>query len=122
MASDSTITVRYNSSPVITRILRDERNEVDSDAAVNITGYTIKLIVKQSAELADTRAWFDLAASIVTAADGSYRFTLTPAHTGIPAGSWPGEIRWWSGSTDNPPNDAQQISFVVEDPADMAGA
>jgi hypothetical protein len=121
MASE-TITVRYNSSPVITRILRDSRNEVDPDAAVNITGYTIKLIVKQSAELADSRAWFDLAASIVTAADGSYRFTMTPEHTSIPAGSWPGEIRWWSGSTDNPPTDATQILFVVEESLDLAGA
>lgn len=117
-----TITVRYNSSPVITRILRDSRNEVDSDAAVNISGYTIKLIVKQSMDTPDAQAWFDLAASIVTAADGSYRFTLTPAHTCLPVGTWYGEIRWWSGDATYPPTDAIQINYVVEDVVDKAGA
>jgi hypothetical protein len=117
-----TITVRYNSTPTITRILKDARNEIDEDAALDITGYTIKLIVKQSLDLADSRAWFDLSASIVTAASGTYKFELTPAHTCLPEGTWYGEIRWWSGDATYPPDDAIQVDFVVEGPVDKAGA
>lgn len=116
-----TITVRYNSSPTITRILKDERNEIDDDAAVNITGYTFKLIVKQDRNLPDARAWFDLAGSIVVAGDGTYKFELTEQHTCLPVGTWPGEIRWWSGSSSYPPTDAVQINFVIEDVVDGAG-
>jgi len=117
-----TITVRYNSRPVITRIMKDERNEIDPDAAVDINGWTIKLIVKQDRNLPDARAWFDLSASLISVTDGTYKFELTEEHTCLPPGTWPGEIRWWKALSYVPPDDAIQVNFVVEDVVDGAGA
>jgi len=110
-----TISVRYNSSPIITRVLRDFRNEVDPEAVVDITGYGFRFVVKRDLEDTDAEAWFDLAGSIVTAAEGIYRFTLTPVHTCQCPGTWPGEIRWWSGGyvAGTSPTDSVLIDYEV---------
>lgn len=112
-----TITVRRNSRPVITRVLYDFRNEEDPEAVVDITDYVFKLIVKPFADSTDAQAFFDLQASTVTAANGTYRFTLTPEHTCMRPGTYPAEIRWWSSAVAAgvPPLDSISIDFVVED-------
>lgn len=114
------VTVRYNSSPTRKFELLDEYG-----AAVNITGYTFKMIVKPflaheiDGVLPDARAWFDKTGAIITAASGTFKFDLTPAETCLPPGTYPGEIRWWSGSTANPPTDSWSIDYVVEEAADV---
>ena len=103
--------------PVITRVLRKFRDQGAPDAVQDLTGYTIKLIVKNQISDIDARALFDLTASVVTAASGQYLFTFTTVHTCLPAGTYPGEIRWWSGSTSIAPDDAIAVDFIVEEAA-----
>ena len=45
--ADIQISVRQNTRPIITRVLRDFRNESNPVAVVNITGYALKLSVKR---------------------------------------------------------------------------
>jgi len=118
--ADILLSVRQNTRPTITRVMRDFRNESNPGAVVNITGYALKLSVKREITDADTDAIFDLSASIVTAASGTYRFTLTPEHTFLPAGVYPGEIRWWTdGTTTNPPHDALSVDFEIQASVDQ---
>lgn len=101
--------------PVVTRILKSSKNETNPGGAVDITGYTIKLIVKNRLSSDDARKLFDLAASIVTAASGIYKFTFTSAHTCLPRGTYAAELRWWAGTASGPPDDAIDVDFVVLD-------
>ena len=118
--ADIQISVRQNTRPIITRVLRDFRNESNPVAVVNITGYALKLSVKREITDSDSDAVFDLSASIVTAASGTYRFTLTPEHTFLPAGTYPGEIRWWTdGTATNPPHDALSVDFIIQTAVDQ---
>ena len=116
--ADITITVREGSAPGdLTFVLKDRRNEVDPLAEVDITGYAFKFIVKPTVDSDDDEAFFDLSGSIVTAADGEYKFTLNATHTFFLPGTYPGEIRWWSGgapSTAEPPTDSLSVDYVVE--------
>lgn len=112
MAKESIRVVRMT-TPVVIRILKKFRDERSATVAQDITGYTIKLIVKNSIEDLDARALFDLSASLVTAAAGVYSLTFTTAHTCLPAGTYPGQIRWWSGGTTVAPNDSIDVDFVV---------
>lgn len=113
--AEEQIVVRQNSRPQITKVLKDRRNEDDPFGAVNITGYTFKLIVKRAFTDADSSALFDLSGTIVTAASGIYRFTLTSEHTAFPPGVYFGEIRWWDGSvSNNPPLDAIAVRYIVQ--------
>jgi hypothetical protein len=118
--ADILLSVRQNTRPTITRVMRDFRNESNPNAVVNITGYALKLSVKRAITDADSDAVFDLSASIVTAASGTYRFTLTPEHTFLPTGVYPGEIRWWTdGTTTNPPHDALSVDFEIQTSVDQ---
>lgn len=116
------IVVRQNTTAtLLTFKLTTFRNEASPKTVVDITGYAFYLIVKPDADLADSRAFFDLAGSIVTAAEGTFRFTLTSAHTCLAPGTWPGEIRWFSGgapATGTPPTDAWSVDYVVEQAID----
>jgi len=107
------IRVREMSRVVLRKVI-PSRDDSDGTPP-NITGYAIKLIVKQDLELADSRAYFDLAGVIVDAANGEYTLTLTLEHTNLAPGTYPGEIRWWSdGVTTNPPTDSVAVDYVVE--------
>jgi hypothetical protein len=114
------LSVYFNTTPVITRVLLDVRNEDDPNAAVDITGYDFRFIVKQDMDLPDSEAWFDLAGAIVTAASGIYSFTLTVAHTCQAPGTWPGEIRWWATgyAAGKPPTDRVAIDYEIVDVVD----
>lgn len=114
MANESIRVVRMT-APVQTRILKTSRDERTPTGAEDITGYTIKLIVKNSLEDADARALFDLAATLVTATAGVYKFTFTTAHTCLPAGTYPGQIRWWTSGSTVAPADSIDVDFVVVD-------
>ena len=99
-----------------TFVMRDFRNASDPTAVVDITGYAFKLIVKRELDDPDSACLFDLTGSIVTAADGTYKFTLTLAHTCMPAGDYIGQIRWWSGGapgTEEQPTDAIDCTYRV---------
>lgn len=110
-----TIPVRQNSRPILKRILRDLRNQNDPTKALDITGYAIKFIVKPNVDVADSRAFFDLSATLSTPLIGEYTLTLLEAHTALAPGIYPGEIRWWSGGvTTQPPDDAIAINYTVE--------
>lgn len=106
-------------APSITKILRDSRNESSPDSIVDITGYTIRLIVKQNTDIPDSRAHFTLDATLVTPTGGVYRFDFTTRHTGLPPGTYPGEIRWWPGSTSSPAKDAVPVDFIITEPLDL---
>lgn len=127
MAATRTVTVRYNSRPTLNFILTkgDLGQEVDRSDPVNVTGYSFQLIVKpylgdENGLLPDSRAWVDLAGTIVVEADGSFQFALTQAHTALPPGGpYPAEIRVWSGATTNPPTDVLFVNFNVVDAVDL---
>lgn len=111
-----TITVRQNSRPTITRVLRDFRNENAPTARVNIAAYAFKFIVKKNIGDPDSRALFDLAGTILGGGtDGRYQFVLTLSHTGLAPNRYPGEIRWWNdGDMTKPPTDAVSVDYAVE--------
>jgi len=119
--SDETIKVRYNSAPTIKRVMKDARNEADPEAVLDISAYDIKLIVKQDVELPDSRAWFDVDASVTDGLNGEYEFALTAAQTCNCPGTWPGEIRWWAAGyvAGTPPTDAISVDFVIDDVVDL---
>lgn len=91
---------------------------------VDITGFTFKWIVKpflandEDGRLPDSRAWFDKAGAIVTALEGTYKFVLTELETSIPVGTWPGEIRVWSGASTLPPDYRISADAECEDAVD----
>ena len=110
-----TISVRQNSRPIIKRILRDFRNQGGPTAALDITGFAIRFIVKPNVDVPDAQAFFDLAATLSDPTAGEYTLTLLEAHTALAPNSYPGEIRWWSGGvTTVPPTDAIQVNYVVQ--------
>ena len=112
--ADKTITVRENTSFTLTLQLRTFRNESAPTAIQNIAGYAFRLVVKRDRDDADAIALVNLAGAIVTAASGTFSFTLTPAHTALASGTYPGEIRWWSsGTVTDPPTDAWTADYVV---------
>lgn len=89
------ITVGYNSFATRKFEKLDEYGD-----PVNLTGYIIKLIVKpfrgnEDGMLPDSRAWLNYAATLITAASGTYKFALTPAETCLPPGTYPAEVRFW---------------------------
>jgi len=109
----------YNSSPTLKFTLLDDYGD-----PIDITGYTFKLMVKpflanEDGQLPDARAWFDKTGAIITALDGTYKFDLTPAETGIPAGTYPGEIRAWSGSATLPPTYRISAEVTCEEAVDL---
>lgn len=112
--ADLTILVREKSRPTVdfadNTAWKDKAGRV-----VDITGWTLKLAVKRLITDPDSQVLFDLAASIVTAAQGAYKFTLDLSHTAFPPGTYPAEIRvWTSAPGSNPPNDSKTVDFVIE--------
>ena len=116
--ADKIIMVRENVGAVLTYELTTFRNEADPNAVVNITGYAFQLRVRQThiddtGELVHT-VKFDLAGTIVSATAGTFRFTLTPAHTALQPGTYAAEIVWWStGTVTDVPTDAWSVDYVV---------
>lgn len=99
--------------PEEVRILKYFRDETRRDTAVDITGYTIKLIVKKRLSDDDTLALFDLEASIEDAESGVYKLTFTTAHTCLAHGTYKGLLRVWDGAASGSPKDAFPLDFVV---------
>ena len=75
-----TIIVRENSSPLITKILKDFRNAVDPEKARDITGFEIRFIAKPTLDVSDAQAFFDEVATLSTPLEGEYQFQLSPKH------------------------------------------
>lgn len=113
--ADEQVFVSQNSNLTLTKILRKFRDERDPLGAVNITGYTIRFMVKRFDTDPDAAALVDLAASIVTAADGVYAIALTPAHTFMTPGTYPAEYRWWTAApaAGDPPADRRTVDYIV---------
>lgn len=111
--------VGYNSKPTLNPpALLDGAGE-----PVDITGYSFRLIVKpflsnEDGPLPDSRAWVNLAGTIVEATEGTYKFALTALETSHPAGTWPGEILIWSGATDEEPDHRISVDYEVEEAVD----
>lgn len=81
---------------------------------VDITGDAFYLTVKRAITDADALAWVNFAGVIVTAAEGKFKFDLTPAHTALPPGDWPAELRWWSsGTITEPPEWRRAVTYRV---------
>ncbi len=113
-----TITLVGMTTPVEKKILKDHRNEADPEAPLDITGYTIKLIVKNSVDDVDSRVLFELSATLVTPTSGVYSFTFTTKHTSLAPGVYPGELRWWTGVTTVAATDAIPVDFEILSPID----
>ncbi len=107
------VTLVGMTTPVEYKVLKDYRHEENPDDPLDITGYTIRLIVKNDKDLADSRAHFTLDATLEEPTRGLYKFTFTTKHTSLPAGIYPGEIRWWTGSTSVPATDAIPCDFEI---------
>lgn len=95
----------------------DEGTLQGPDNLVDITGYSFQLRVRRTPienTGLGTKLLVDLAGTIVTAAEGTFKFDLTAAHTGLPPGSYPGELlTWTSGATTNPPHYQKAITYTV---------
>jgi hypothetical protein len=87
--------------------------------AVNITGYAFRLrvyirTVNASDANVDTEL-VDASGTIVTAAQGKFKFVLTHAHTSLPAGDYDCEIvAWSSGTVTDPSTERFRGTFTVE--------
>ena len=110
----SIVRVGENSRPTRKFQIKDEYG-----AAVSITGYAFRFRVyirtrNASDQNVDTEK-FDLAGSIVTAAQGKFSFAFTHEHTSLAPGTYRGEIVAWStGTITDPPTERWAISYVVE--------
>lgn len=113
--ADEIISISQNSNLTITRIARKFRDERDPTGAENITGWTLKFMVKRHIDDSDAAAIVDLTASIVTAASGVHSVTLTPAHSSLSPGIYPGEWRWWTAApaAGDPPTDRRSVDYIV---------
>lgn len=103
-------------------------DQTNPSAPQDVTGWLIKLIVKPfryfvdrsgvlKSEVTDAEAYFDLAADVsVAPLNGVYTFHFTTVHTCLPVGTYPAQIRWWTGGvlTDSPDN-GFSTAFVVTD-------
>lgn len=127
MATSDTIQVMRRTSPLLTRQMLTFRDDTNPTNPADITGWLIKLMVKSSFVmpglnpflLSDQSAFFDLPATLLTPTSGVYQFQLVSAHTVMPAGIYPGVIRWWmDGISTDVPDDAIFINYIVsENPA-----
>jgi hypothetical protein len=112
--AELTINVREKSRPTVdfadVTAWKDKAGRV-----VDITGWTLKLVVKRLVTDPDSQVLFDLTGTIVTATEGAYRFTLDLSHTAFPPGTYPAEVRVWTAAPgSNPPNDAKSVDFIIE--------
>lgn len=93
-------------------VLKRSWDKADPTALVDITGYVVQLVVKQ--DLSDESPWFTITASITGPEVGEYTFAISPLHSFRPAGTWPGEIRFYStGDTALPPDHVIPVDYVV---------
>lgn len=123
--ADRTITVRRLTTPTRTFVLTnsDLGDEEDPETVVDITNYVFKLLVKYDVtpgEFTDAQAAVDVTGSIVTAADGTFKFDLAVHQTNLPPGTWPGEIRFWNSTpaTGEPPDGVLTVDYIVEQAVD----
>lgn len=112
--ADKQITVQQRTRLTVTFQLTTFRNAYDAFVPVDITGYTFKLLVKRDRADLDAVAWINRSGAIVDAETGLFSFELSAAETALAAGTWPGIIRWWAGSTALPPEDAWSVDYIVE--------
>jgi len=120
--SDKTIRVREATEVVRTFILAnaDIGSDVNPDDPVDITAYAFLLRVRRSYLDADgdpqNLVEFTLAGAVVTAADGTFKFTLTTEHTTLVPGQYDAEILFWSsGTVTDPPTGYWNTAYVVEE-------
>lgn len=120
--AEKIITVTRLTQPVLYDIMTTFRDARDPLGAEDITGWTIKFSVKRSLDDVDGYEFFTITAAIVTAADGVYSLTFSSAETNMPAGRYPGELRWWKSgavpATDMP-FDRQSVDYVVQEAVDQ---
>jgi len=102
-----------NTRPAEIRIIKNTRDESQKDAPLDITGYTIKLMVKNALGDADDEAIFDLEATIVDGPAGKFQLQFTTEHTCLARATYPADLRLWSGTQTGPPDDAIPVGFVV---------
>lgn len=120
MAFPILVEVGEYSRPVLTFAWtnQDEGTLDDPTGIVNITGYSfeMKVVRKTNPALGDetTTILVDLAGAIAAAASGTFTFTLTAAHTGLPPGDYRAELLvWTSGATTNPPHHRKTFTYRV---------
>ncbi len=113
MATIQRISVVRLTRPEVIRIKKASRDETQEQTPVDITGYTIKFIIKKRLSDEDALAFFDLAASIEDAGAGVYKLSFTTLHTCLPHGLYKGELRFWSGSSSLAPDDAELVDFEI---------
>jgi len=122
--ADVEVSVRENTGFPLTLVWKDRRNEEDPFGVVDITGYAFELVVgfntvNDDGFLVFTEA-FKLTGSIVTAADGTYKFTFTPKETALAPGIYIGEINAWSsGTVTEPPTDSLSFQLTVVERLDQ---
>lgn len=107
------IEVTEYTTPTETLVLLKSRDATQPTEVEDISAYTIKLIVKADVDFDDDQAFFELEATIVDGPEGVYRFDFGMNETSIPPGTWPGEIRIWTGPTTDPAADAIPVNFTV---------
>ena len=106
------IEVVQGTKPVLTYNLTNFRNTLSPNEVIDITGYAFELVVRKRT---GAEVWA-LNGTIVTAADGSFKFSLTHVQTFIPVGDYDAEIRWWASPPANRhnPDDAVVVPYIVK--------
>jgi hypothetical protein len=107
------VVVSQHTAPTQAFVLQDERGN-----PVDLTGKTVKLVVKRDIEDPDSLILFDLAAT--PDADqvnntGLYTLAFDFNKTSFPANIYPAALRVWpSATTSNPPERVEASSYTVE--------
>jgi hypothetical protein len=98
--------------PVLKYTLLDFHNSIAPETVIDITGYEFELVVRKRT---GEKVWA-LDGAIVSATAGSFSFTLTSAHTNLPAGDYDAEIRWWDTppASRGGPDDAVVVPFILQ--------
>ena len=114
--ADEILSVVQNSDMQVFRILKKFRDEREPDGPEDITGWVIRFSAKRHVTDSDAGKLFDIAATIVDAPNGVYRLDLTPIQTHLIAGTYFGEIRWWTAApaAGEPPADRRSVDYVIQ--------
>lgn len=87
---------------------------------VNIAGYLFELACRfvdfRRDDKTVARQSWTITGSIVTAADGKFRFTFTTTQSQIPPGQYPCEMKVWTGgAVTDEPDAAEVYSLLVQE-------
>lgn len=89
--------------------------ETNTDTTKNLTGYTVKMIVKKSYSDTDANKQFEVTATVSSPATGIAVFSISRDNNNIDVGSYVYEIRCYSGGGATDYQTVVIDEYIVED-------